>query len=125
MRKMRYNKLGGGERPPPPVLVTDCDAVLLAGRRAFRGRDISRVRGLVHEDRARNRGTTRQVVVGHRRVPTTTGDVERDQVVAGRGAPAHLTRSGRTGGATDLARDVGAVLDGVGEERLLGRHEVT
>src|SRR5205823_12182515 len=48
-----------------------------------------------------------------------------DDVVAGRATPADLTRDGRTSYATDLAGDVGAVLDGVGEEGLLGLHEVT
>src|SRR2546428_8314947 len=46
-------------------------------------------------------------------------------VVAGRGAPAHVTRSRRTSDAADLARDLGAVLNGVGEERLLSSHQVT
>src|SRR2546423_8022985 len=65
-----------------------------------------------------------QVVVRHRRVPTATSSIEGDEVVTRRGAPAHVARGGRTGNATDLAGDFGAVLDGVGEERFLSRHEV-
>src|SRR5207249_1473667 len=120
-----YIELGGGAQAPPPILVPDSDAVLLTGRRAFRSRDTRRISALVDEDRARHLRATGQVVVRHRRIPPTAGDVQSDEVVAGRGAPAHLTRDGRTGHATDLAGDVGAVLDRVGEERLFGRHEVT
>src|SRR2546423_10841915 len=60
-----------------------------------------------------------------RRVPTATGGVDRDEVVPRRRASADVTRSGRTRDATDFAGDFGAVLHGVGEDRLLSRHEVT
>src|SRR4029077_13286907 len=121
----RAHKATGGGESPAARRVTYSDAVLLAGRRAFRNRDTSRIRRLVDEDGARHQRATRQVVVRHGRVPTATRDVERDEVVAGRGAPAHLPRGRRTGNTTNLAGDVGAVLDGVGEERLLSRDQVT
>src|ERR1051325_966381 len=110
---------------PPPLVLPLLPAYLLAGWRAFRLRDVERIGRFVHEDGARHRRGTGQVVVRHRRVPPTTSGVERDEVVAGRRAPTHVTRSRRTGDATDLAGDLGAVLDGVGEERLLSGHQVT
>src|SRR3989441_385643 len=54
----------------------------------------------------------------------TAGDCRAGEVVAGRGAPVNLTSRRRRTGATDLAGHVGAVLDGVGEERLFRRHQV-
>src|SRR5437762_12885897 len=119
---LKSNKRRG---KPPPLVLPLLPECLLAGRRAFRGRDTSGIGPFVYEDGARHGRTTHQVVVRHRGVPPTAGGVDPDEVVAGRGAPADLTRDGRTSHATDLAGDVGAVLDGVGEEGRLGRHEVT
>src|SRR2546421_971445 len=66
-----------------------------------------------------------QVVVRHRRVPTATGGVERDEVVPRRRAPTHVTRGGPAPVSTRIACSPCAVIHGVGEERLLSRHEVT
>src|SRR2546421_1216667 len=115
-------KQSGGENPAA-CPVTALRRPLLAGRRALADSRTHRPR-LVDEDGARH-DRSGQVVVRHRRVPTTARDLDRGEVVAGRRAPAHVTRSRRTTYAADLARDLGAVLDGVGEERLLSSHQVT
>src|SRR5437879_8684043 len=102
---MRYRTGAAGEETPPPILVPDSDAVLLTGRRAFRSRDTSRISALIDADRARQLRATDQLVVRHRRVPPTAGGVDPDEVVAGRGARADLTRDGRTGHATDRSEE--------------------
>src|SRR5256885_17169098 len=108
---------------PRRLSVTAVRRRLLAGRRALADGCTHRTR-LVDEDGARHERSG-QVVVRHRRVPTAAGDVERDEVVARRGAPTHVARCRRTSDAANLAGNLGAVLDGVGEVRLLGSHQVT
>src|SRR5438477_3031229 len=103
---MRYRTGAAGEETPPPILVPDSDAVLLTGRRAFRGRDTGRISALIDEDRARHLRATGQVVVRHRRVPPNTGSADRDKAITGHGGTPDPTRDGRTGHATDLAGDV-------------------
>src|SRR5207237_1582317 len=117
-----YTKQAAGRTPPPVLSLL---RRLLTGRRTLCGRDAERIGRFVDEDRARHLRGTGQVVVRHRRIPTATGSIEGDEVVTRRGAPAHVARGGRTGNAPDLAGDFGAVLDGVGAERFLSRHEVT
>src|SRR6266480_1988264 len=109
-----HAKQSGGENPAA-CPVTALRRRLLAGRRALADGCTHRTR-LVDEDGARHERSG-QVVVRHRRFPPTAVDHERDEVVPRRGAPTHIARCRRTSDATDLARDLGAVLDGVGEVR--------
>src|SRR5438477_7338853 len=101
-KPMPYKQQAAGEDAPPLVfvLLPEC---LLAGRRAFRSRDTSGLGPFVFRDGPLPGRPTGEVVVRHRRVPPTAGGVDPDEVVAGRGAPADLTRDGRTGHATHLA----------------------
>src|SRR6266571_7040106 len=84
-RKMLCKNKAAGKNPAA-CPVTALRRRLLAGRRAFADSRTHRT-SLVDEDGARNHGRG-QVVVRHRRVPTTASDVQRGEVVAGRGAPA-------------------------------------
>src|SRR5437764_14968261 len=88
-------------------------------------RNVMRIGRFVDEAGTPHRCRPRLFFVRPPRAPTYTLSLHDALPISRRGAPAYLTRHGRTGDATDLAGDVGAVLNGVGEVRLLGRDQVT
>src|SRR5207244_6600941 len=85
-RKRRLDVERGGGENPAARPVTAYRRQLLAGRRAFRGRDTSRVSRLVDEAGARHLRATGQVVVRHRREIGRASCREREEILGGGGA---------------------------------------
>src|SRR5260370_24495217 len=100
----------GGEGPRRSSLPLRCPR-LLAGGRAFRGRDTQRIRGLVDVDRARHQCATDQVDRKGTRLNSSHTCIPYAVFFFKNRTPVDLAGHRRRTGATDLAGHVVAVLD--------------